>query len=381
MLPFIYTLRNLTRDSVRTFQLILGAFAVVILVLLAGAFNQGMERLLRATGSEDNIMLMGAGAVESIERSSISAEAENIAAATPGVVQVSGRPAVSTEVHYMAPFVLEDGTETRGYLRGVTPQALLVHTTVRLLEGHFPAPGEIMVGRLTHRSLDVGEDQIALGKTLKIGNNSLKIVGRFAAPDTRYESEIWGEKNDLLAISRREEPSCVIARTSGGNTVGLESIPFHRSDLEAAAIPEKEYYENLSKFFGPIINITWVSALLVAAGAVFGGFNTLYAAFGVRAKELASLQAIGFNRFSILISMLTEALIACLLGTLLACLAGVFIVQGITISLSAGTLTLAMSPSLLIMAIATGTLLGIIGAIIPAWNCLRQPLPIALRSI
>lgn len=381
MLPFIYTLRNLTRDSMRTFQLVLGAFAVVLLVLLAGSFNQGMERLLQATGSEDNIMLIGAGAVESIERSSISAETENIAAATPGVVQVSGRPAVSTEVHYMAPFLLENGFEARGYLRGVTPQALLVHTRVRLMEGRFPSPGEVMVGRLTHRSLGVSEDQIAIGKTLRLGNNTLRVSGKFAAPDTRYESEIWGEKSDLLAISRREEPSCVIARTSGGNTGGLEAIPFQRSDLEAAAIPEKEYYENLSKFFGPIIKITWVSALLVAAGAVFGGFNTLYAAFGVRAKELASLQAIGFNRFSILISMLTEALIACLLGTLLACLAGVLLIQGTTISLSAGTLTLGMSSSLLLMAIITGTLLGIIGAIIPAWNCLRQPLPIALRSI
>lgn len=365
----------------RTFQLVLGAFAVVLLVLMAGAFNQGMERLLQATGSEDNIMLIGAGAVESIERSSISAEAENVAAATPGVAQISGRQAVSTEVHYMAPFTLDDGTETRGYFRGVTPQSLLVHTKVRLTEGRFPVPGEIMVGRLAHRSLRVAEEQVAIGKTIKIGANTLKISGKFAAPDTRYESEIWGDKNDLLAISRREEPSCVIARTYGGNTVGMESIPFQRSDLEAAAIPEKEYYENLSKFFGPIIQITWISALLVAAGAVFGGFNTLYAAFGVRAKELASLQAVGFNRFSILISMLTESLIACLLGTLAACLVGVLFVQGFTISLSAGTLTLAMSLSLLVMAIATGTLLGVIGAAIPAWNCLRQPLPIALRSI
>lgn len=238
-----------------------------------------------------------------------------------------------------------------------------------------------MVGRLAHKTLGVSEDLLSVGKTVKIGTGTLTISGKFAAPDTRYESEIWGEKSDMLAISRREEPSCVIARSEGGETADLEAIPFLRSDLEAAAIPEQQYYEGLSKFFSPIIKITWVSALLVAAGAVFGGFNTLYAAFGVRARELASLQAIGFNRFSILLSMLTESLIACLIGTLLACLTGILAIEGATISLSAGTLTLSMSPSLLLGAILTGTLLGVIGAIIPAWNCLRQPLPIALRSM
>ena len=380
MLPFSYTLKNLWRDPARTFQLILGAMAVVLLILVAGAFNEGMERLLQTTGSEENILLIAAGAIESLERSSLNAEAETLASATKGVVQEGGRPAVSTEVHYMSPLKV-GGKEVRGYLRGITPQALLVHTSVRLKEGRLPKSGEVMVGTFTHKALGLSAGDLALGATLFLGQTPLKVVGLFEAPQTRYESEIWGDKNDLLALSRRESPSCVIARTQGGDTKGLEAIPFLRSDLEVAALSEKQYYEGLSAFFQPIVKITWISALLVAAGAIFGGFNTLYAAFGSRSRELASLQAIGFSRRALLASMLMEASLACLLGTLLACLVGVFCLEGLTISLSAGTLSFMMSPTLLTTALLVGISLGLLGAFLPAWNCLRQPLPVALRSI
>lgn len=381
MLPFSYTAKNLQRDVSRTIQIVLGAFAVVLLVLLAVSFDTGMTRMLGATGNPNNVILVGAGALESLERSTIPAETAPLVAACPGVVSVGGHPAVSTEVHYMAPVTLDDGSEARAYFRGVGAESLLVHDSVRLAEGRMPQPGTIMVGALAYRSLGVPQEALEVGKAISVGTARFVITGKFVAPDTRFESEIWGDKSDLLALTKRDNPSCVIALTEGDGAAELEVMAARRSDLELAVESEADYYAGLARFFGPIVTITWISALLVAVGAVFGGFNTLYAAFGSRTRELAALQAMGFSRGSIFLSLLTESLMACMLGTLMACVVAVFILSGMTIPLSAGTLTLRFDAPTLFIAIGAGVGLGTLGAALPAWNCLRVDLPKALRSI
>lgn len=380
MLPFFYTVKNLQREPGRTVQIILGAFAVVLLVMLSLSFDSSMNRMLDSTGNPNNVILLSTGSTESLQRSSIPGEASTVAAATPGVVK-GDRPRVSTEVHCMTPVIFPGGQKGRAYIRGIGPEAFTVHDTVRLTDGRLPKPGEILVGELTYHALGVDKADVALGKTITLGGAKFRISGHFAAPNTRYESEIWGDRSDILALTKRENPSCVIATTEGKGAKALQNLAFRRSDLELAAVSETKYYEDLAKFFGPIVTITWLSALLVAIGALFGGFNTLYAAFGSRTRELAALQAMGFTRMNIFCSLLIEALLSCMLGTLLACVLCVFIFSDATISLSAGTLTLHFDAATLIYGMLTGVGLGLIGAALPAWSCLRVTLPTALRSI
>jgi putative ABC transport system permease protein len=76
----------------------------------------------------------------------------------------------------------------------------------------------------------------------------------------------------------------------------VEIFTLQRLDLELVALRESEYYAKLSAFYTPLRAMTWVTAALVAAGAVFGGLNTLYAAFSARVREMATLQAVGFKR-------------------------------------------------------------------------------------
>ena len=375
MLPFTYTARNLAREPLRTLQIVLGALGVVFPIMAALAFDAGMGHLLSSTGDPQNIIVLSRDSTESLQRSSIPGESQGEVAAQSGVA------ATSPEVHIMAPVSTADGQQGRAYLRGVLPEALVVHSRVQLTEGRFPRAGEVMVGELAHRALHLPAEALQVGATLRIGGQSFRISGSFAAPGTRYESELWCEKNDALALTNRDRLSCVIARADATGARRLEHLAFRRSDLELSALPEPRYYETLGAFFRPIATISWLCALLIAAGALLGGFNTLYAAFGARTRELAALRAIGFGRGSLLASLLTESLLACLTGTLLACALAVFVVEGVTISLSAGTLTLHFGLGTLLVGIGAGALLGIFGAAIPARQSLRVPLPVALRSV
>lgn len=381
MLPFTYAVRNLFRDPGRLIQTVGGSALVVLLLMAATALNQGMSGILSASGSPKNVILMGKGSEESIERSEVHLEVESIAATSiRGIHEVLGQSAVSGEIVYMAPISTSSGKKQQGLLRGVTEASLLVHDTVRLVEGRFPAPGEVMAGSLAHRKLGVPQKDTEVGQTLNFGSDEFRISGKFTAPGTVLESEIWFDRNDLSAITQRDSLSSVVMRLADADVEDVDIFTLQRNDLELAAIREDKYYNKLSDFYAPIQTMTWLTAALVAAGAIFGGLNTLYAAFASRIKELATLQSIGFSRVAIFISLVQESLLATLTGTLAALVIALIFLDGKTVPFSIGTFRLVLSPLVILTGLGVGILLGTLGILPPAWRTLSPALPRALRS-
>ncbi|NNC87762.1 MAG: ABC transporter permease [Akkermansiaceae bacterium] len=381
MLPITYAIRNLFRDPGRLLQTVGGSALVVVLVLAAAALTRGMEGVLSATGSERNVILLGAGSEESVERSEVHLDAEAAAAtAIRGLAQPLGTTAASGEIVYMAPLQIASGRKEQSLLRGVTEKSLLVHTRVRVIEGHFPAPGEVMVGRLVHRKFGVEPTALAPGAVLNFGNASFRVAGVFEAPGTVLESEVWFDRNDLATVTQRDSLSAVYLRLDTAEFDDAHVFTLQRNDLEITAIREDAYYEKLSSFYAPIRVMTWFTAALVAAGAVFGGLNTLYAAFASRIREMATLQAIGFTRGALLVSLIQESLLATLSGTLLAFVAAILLVDGRSIPFSLGTFSMELTPGIILLGLAAGVLLGTLGTLPPALRTLQPALPVALRS-
>ena len=382
MLPFTYAVRNLFRDPARLAQTVGGSALVVFLLIAAVAFNSGMDSVLSASGSKENVILLGKGSEESIERSEVHLDAEAAAATSiRGLKESLGATAVSGEITYQAPITTAGGATEQAILRGVLAPALLVHHQVTITAGHFPGPGEVLVGQLAHRKLGVPADELALGQTLVFGNTELTISGTFAAPGTVLESELWFDRNDLATLTQRDTLSTVIVRLDTAEADDVEVFTLQRNDLELAAIREDEYYSKLSSFYAPIQVMTWVTAILVAAGAVFGGLNTLYAAFASRIREMATLQSIGYTRTALVISLIQESLLACLTGTLVAFLVALLLLEGRTVPFSIGTFTLTLTPAVIVTGLLAGFVLGTFGTLPPAWRCLQPELPKALRSI
>ncbi len=397
MLPLSYAIRNLFRDKTRLLQTVGGSALVVLLVMAALAINGGMKRVLAASGSERNAILIGAGSEESVQRSEVPEKAAGIAAAAvAGVREVMGTRAVSTEIHFMS-FAGLGGTggapgtsggpgggkgkKAQALFRGVTPEALLVHPEVRLVEGRFPGSGEVMVGRLAWRTLGVDAAALEPGGTIRIEGADLVISGVFAAPGTVMESEIWATLGDLRVLAQRENVSCVVIRLDDpADFSEVDLFAKQRLDLELSALRESDYYGRLTSFFRPLRVMTWITAGLIAAGAVFGGLNTLYAAFASRIREMATLQAIGFGRGALLASLMQESTLACLSGALLASVLAVFAFDGLTVPFSIGAFTLEVTPGVALGGVLTGLLLGLVGAVPPAVRCLKPSLPVALRS-
>jgi ABC-type antimicrobial peptide transport system permease subunit len=291
------------------------------------------------------------------------------------------QPAVSGEVHFMGKLAVGERPSEQALIRGITPAAFEVHREVRIVAGDFPASGEVLVGSLAHHVLGVERSALAIGETLRFEGQDFRIAGVFVAPGTVMESEVWMDRNDLMTLIQKDALSCVVLRLDpAGQFSAADLFAKQRLDLELSALPEERYYAQLSGFFAPIRGMTWLTAALIGAGAVFGGFNMLYAAFASRIRELATLQAIGYSRTAIFISLMQESLLATLTGTLCAALAAVLLLEGQTVYFSIGAFRLNLEIGVLLTGLSVGALLGIFGALPPALRCLGAPLPEALRS-
>lgn len=381
MLPFSYAVRNLFRSKSRLLQTVGGSALVVLLAMSAVAINSGMKRVLAASGSPHNVILIGAGSEESIQRSEVADRAAGIAGAgIPGISEALGVRAVSSEIHYMNYLSLQDGRRSQATFRGVTPQALRVHPQVRLIAGAFPSAGQLMAGRLAWRKPGLKETDLKVGTKVLLDAQEFTVSGIFAAPGTVLESELWATLGDLRVLAKRATVSCVVLRLDDPNDFAeADLFAKQRLDLELTALRESDYYERLSAFFKPLRAMTWITAGLIAAGALFGGMNTLYAAFASRVREMATLQAIGFGRRSLLLSLVQESTLACLTGTLVASLIALVFLDGRTVPFSIGAFTLEIGPLAAVTGILTGISLGLLGALPPAIRCLKPPLPTALR--
>ena len=386
LLPLEYAVRNLGRSPVRLGLSVGGGVLVVLLVLAAGAFVRGMEKSLDVSGGEQNVILLGAGSEESFERSEIDPSVDGLVmASVPGIKTQGGVAYVAPEVHLMAE-LRQGGPEGRPLpvlVRGVTPAAFNVHAQVALSEGRMPEPGrdELLVGRLAHTRMGVAAEAVGVGAQLWFDKRPWTVVGVFEAPGTVMEAEVWCPLRDLQIAAKRDNYSCVVLTLGPGGDFGdVDVFCKQRLDLELVALRETDYYSGLSDFFRPVRAMVAATALLIALGGLFGGLNTMYAAFASRVRELGALQAMGYSRRAIVLSLMQESVLATTAGALVAAAIGLAVLDGLAVRFSMGAFGLVVDGPVLATGLVSGVVLGLIGALPPAWRCLRMPITEALKA-
>jgi len=385
LLPFEYAVRNLGRSPLRLCASILGGALVVLLVIAAGAFVRGMEKSLTVSGNEKNVILLGAGSEESLERSQIGMNAPTlVAASVDGIKRRLGTDYVSPEIHMALVVKAErdDETDYQAVVRGITESAFLVHPQVQIVEGQPPRMGEyeIMVGALAATRLDIEPEKLVVGESLWFDNRAWKITGQFTAPQTVMDAEIWVPLTDLQIATRRDTLSCVVLTLGEATITDVDIWAKQRLDLELVAMREREYYASLSAFYRPVRVMIWTTAALIAMGGLFGGLNTMYAAFGARVRELAALQTLGYPRRALMISFLQESLLMTAIGAVAALVIARLFLDGLAVRFSMGAFALLVDARVLVFGLFAGLLLAIIGVIPPLWRCLRLPIVEALRT-
>ena len=71
---------------------------------------------------------------------------------------------------------------------------------------------------------------------------------------------------------------------------------------------------------------------IMAIGAVFGALNSMYAAVAGRAREIATLRALGFRGLPVVTAVMLETMLLALLGGVLGALIAWLVFNGYTVS-------------------------------------------------
>jgi putative ABC transport system permease protein len=200
------------------------------------------------------------------------------------------------------------------------------------------------------------------------------------SPSTVMDAEIWVPLADLHATRRESTISCVILTLDSAEYEDVAAFTAQRLDLELRAIRESDYYAGLARFYRPVRGMVWATAILIALGGLFGGLNTMYAAFAARVRELGALQTLGFSRLAIAVSFFQESLLATSAGGLAAALICLPLLNGVAVKFSMGAFALLLDAPVVLGGLSAGAALAIVGVIPPLWRCMRLPIVESLRT-
>lgn len=388
LLPWDYGVRNLLRRPARSAMTLFGLTLVILLVLIVVGFIRGLEASLGGSGDPQVVLVHTLGTAENLENSSIanrttsllSASLESIQRqAAPGHAKVCASPELYLGTQANVGQVAEGSL---GLVRGVTPAVLLVRRNIQIVEGRWPGNGEILVGRLAATKMGRRPEELAIGHTVTFEGRTWKISGRFAALGSTLESEIWCLLDDLqLAMKRQDLSMVAVLLATEAKFADLDEFCKERLDLELQATPETRYYESLERHYRPVRLLAWLIVVIIACAGVFTGMNLMYGAVAGRARELATLQTIGFVRRAIALSLLQEGVLLAALAALLAGGVGVFVLQGAAVRFTMGAFTLNLDGTTLLIGFGAGLAIGVLGAIPPAVRAMRLPVGDGLKAI
>ena len=382
--------------GISTLKARLGASAVIV-VGIAGvvgvlvallAMAEGYSQTIVGTGSNDTVLVLrGASASEissNLDRNSVVQIAQ-----TAGIVRdAKGEPLASDELVLAANVRPKGGSQgewSSVQIRGVGETAWAVRPQVKVVEGRRFTPGlrELVVGRGALRQFE----GLEIGKEIRLGANTWKVVGVFASGDA-LESELWSDAAVVADAYRRGSVrSSVTVRLPDAKAVdAFKAALAANPQLKVDATTTLEYYGRQSEGITKIIRgVGIVVGTIMAIGAMFGALNTMFAAVAQRAREIATLRAIGFPGLPVVVAVMLETMLLALLGGLLGGLVAYLLFNGHAASTLSQTSKVAfelrVTPELLWTGLKWALAIGFIGGLFPAVRAARLPVTTALREL
>jgi len=385
-IPISYVARNLFARKLTT-VLTAGGMALVVYVFATVLMlAAGLKETLVATGQPDNVLVIRRGSQTEVQ-SGIDRTSAAIVESMPGIATgEDGEKLVSKEPVVLISLPKRDtGSAANVVIRGVTPHGLTLRPQVKIVEGRMFRPGtsEIVAGR----SVAQGFRGASIGETLRFAQQDWTIVGVFDAGKTAFNSEIWGDAEQLLQAFRRGGFSAVIFRlqdASGYEAMkrGIEGD--QRLQLEVK--PEQQFYADQSEQLAKFISYLGTTiSIIFSIGAIIGAMITMYASVASRTAEIGTLRALGFPRTSILIAFLGEALLLGLVGGIVG-LIGASFMQMVPISttnfqtFAEIAFTFTLTPFIVAASLAFALFMGFVGGFLPAARAARLSIVDALRA-
>ena len=367
---------------------IVGIAGVVIVLVSVLSIAQGFAAAMEASGSPVRALVMRSGA-DSEMTSGLGGPEVDVIKQAPGLRREGQAPLASAEMYVIIDIPkISTNTGANVPLRGIEAPGTTLRSEFSIAEGRMFNFGtnEVIAGRGAH----VNFKGLNVGDTITSGQNSWQVVGLFETDGSVAETEIWCDVRVLQGVYRRGNSyQSILARLDSS-----ESFNTFRDWLTAnpqvnvQVRREADYYAQQSRALTTLIRtVGFGIAALMGIGAVFGAILTMYTAVSTRAREIATLRALGFNTTSVVVSVLAESLALAAIGGAIGGVLAYLAFNGYQTStmnfstFSQVAFAFQVTPQLLSMGLFYALAMGLIGGLFPALRAARLPIPSALREL
>jgi putative ABC transport system permease protein len=365
--------------------IVIGIAGVVGVLVAMLAMGEGFKATLDSTGGDDTAIVLRGGS-QAETNSVITRDQEPLVGALAGIEKgPDGRPLSSPELSQVVNLQSKaDGTDTNVQFRGVGPSAWALRPQLKIVEGRKFNPGlrEMVVGRGAQRQFR----GLEIGQQLKLANQMWTVVGVFESGDS-HESELWADVDVLGPAYQRTAYQSVTVKLDGKDgfkrlKAALAADPRLKLDVSTT----RDYYAKQSEGLTKLIKaLGAVIGTIMGIGAVFGALNSMYAAVAGRAREIATMRALGFRGVPVVTAVMLETMLLALVGGLLGAAIAWVLFNGHTVStlgnnFSQVVFQFRVSPELLWTGLKWALGIGLVGGLFPALRAARLPVTEALRA-
>jgi putative ABC transport system permease protein len=385
-IPLSYIFRNLWTRKLTT-VLTAGGMGLVVFVFAAvQMLDAGLKKTLVSTGSADNVVFIRKGAETEIQ-SGIQRDQASLIETLPEIARgPDGKPLASKETLVLNSLA-KRGTTKRSnvVVRGLPEMGLRLRPQVRIVDGRMFRAGssEIIVGKAVNEQFELAQ----IGQTLRFAQRDWLVVGVFDAGKSAFDSEIWGDAEQMMQAFRRTAYSSVIAKLSDADKFDSLAAAIDTDPrLSQQVKRERNFYEDQSRGLSTFINVLGlVLSFIFSIGAMIGAMITMYAAVATRTAEIGTLRALGFQRGNILLAFLFESMLLALVGGV----TGLFIaswLQAFTIStmnfqsFSELAFSFTLTAGIIVKTLIFSLVMGVVGGFLPAVKAARMKIVDSLRA-
>ena len=386
-IPFSYSFRNLWTRRLTTVLTASGMALVVFVFAAILMLAEGLRKTLVETGSYDNVVVVRKGSTSEVMSGVLRGQASIVENQPEIAIGENGQFLLAKELVVLIALPKRGmNALSNVVIRGIGASSAALRPQVRLVEGRMPKLGlsEIIAGRSIAERFKGG----GIGETLRFGMRNWRVVGIFDAGNTGFNSEIWGDADQLMQAFRRIVYSSVIFKLRDPSE--FERVKKRIEDdprLTLDAKRENRYYAEQSERMAEFLRILGTALTIIfSLGAVIGAMITMYSAVATRTGEIGTMRALGFKKVSILGAFIVEALFLGLIGGCLGLFLASFL-QLFTIStLNFQTFSeLAFSFTLTFGIVWKGLgfslVMGFVGGVLPAVRASRMNIIESLRAV
>lgn len=382
-----FNVRTLPQRIGSSLTAVLGIAGVVAVMVAVLSIAQGILRAMESSSAPENVIVLRSGATSEM-MSGLGGDDVRYISEAPGVARTEDGAVASAELFVIIDLLKKSTlTDANVPLRGVTRAAPRVHQDFRIIDGRMFQWGlnEVVVGAGANREF-MG---LAVGDTIEVAREQWPVVGVFEAAGGVAEAEIWVDAAVLQTAYRRGNSyqSVYAKLESPDDFQAFKDALTADPRLNVRPMREEDYYAEQSELlYNLVTGLGTLIAVIMGVGAVFGALNTMYTAVAARAREIATLRALGFHSGPVILSVLFESLLLALAGGVIGAGLAWLAFDGFTAatlnfaSFSQLTFAFHVSSSLLVQGILFAMIIGFFGGLFPAIRAARQPVATALRE-